>query len=232
MTLVNAFPPAMLLGLWLNAAHTRSVSPTDAANALEVITNQVDLSLFSKNGSQDASWLELVQNVISAEDPVAVGLPVTGDPAGVPADVLKKISADSGVVAINRNQILYQDSDGVWVLINETNNVIHYDLSQTRRNLLAQVSDAANELANSDLVGEETEVITALDSFQAMHIPPHLSKRSTDSIELAARIKIIAQGAIANTHAVHSPSTDRRRLQILENLIVVARSVLQSVITT
>lgn len=229
---MNAFPPAMLLGLWLNAAHTRSVSPTDAANALEVITNQVDLSLFSKNGSQDASWLELVQNVISAEDPVAVGLPVTGDPAGVPADVLKKISADSGVVAINRNQILYQDSDGVWVLINETNNVIHYDLSQTRRNLLAQVSDAANELANSDLVGEETEVITALDSFQAMHIPPHLSKRSTDSIELAARIKIIAQGAIANTHAVHSPSTDRRRLQILENLIVVARSVLQSVITT
>lgn len=229
---MNAFPPAMLLGLWLNAAHTRSVSPTDAANALEVITNQVDLSLFSKNGSQGASWLELVQNVISAEDPVAVGLPVTGDPAGVPADVLKKISADSGVVAINRNQILYQDSDGVWVLINETNNVMHYDLSQTRRNLLAQVSDAANELANSDLVGEETEVITALDSFQAMHIPPHLSKRSTDSIELAARIKIIAQGAIANTHAVHSPSTDRRRLQILENLIVVARSVLQSVITT
>ena len=37
-----AFPPAVILGLWLNAAHSGSVTPTDAANAIETITDQVD----------------------------------------------------------------------------------------------------------------------------------------------------------------------------------------------
>ena len=227
----HAFPSAVLLGLWLNAAHSRAVSPTDAANALEAITNQVDVQDHSGTDGEEVSWLELVRKVVSGAEPVAVGLPVSGDPAGVQAAVLRAISHDSGVVAIDRNLVLCQNSDFVWVLMNETNNVMHYDLSQTRRSLTEQITDSAKQLAASDLVGDESEILAALDSFRTLHIPPHLSKRSTDALELAARIIIIAQGALANTNVMHSPSIDRHRLQILENLVAVARTVLQSVIT-
>jgi hypothetical protein len=40
----HAFPPAVVLGLWLNAARSGSVSPTDAANALESVTHQIDIA--------------------------------------------------------------------------------------------------------------------------------------------------------------------------------------------
>jgi len=105
-------------------------------------------------------------------------------------------------------------------------------LNQTRRSLMEQISDSAKQLVTSDLVGDETEILAALESFRTLHIPPHISKRSTEALELAARITIIAQGAIANTSALHSPSIDRRRIQTLETLIAVARTVLQSVVTT
>ena len=228
----HAFPPAVLLGLWLNAAQIGSVSQTDAANALEAITEQVDVQIVNNSVGLESSWLDLVRTAASAAEPVAVGLPVPGDPAGVPVGVLATISVDSGVVAINRKQVLCQDSNAEWKLMNETNNVLHYNLSQTRRSLMEQISESTNQLAASDLVGDETEILAALESFRTLHIPPHISKRSTDALELAARIIIIAQGAIANTSALHSPSTDRRRLQTLENLVTVARTVLQSVVTT
>jgi hypothetical protein len=110
--------------------------------------------------------------------------------------------------------------------------VLHYDLSQTRRSLTDQIAIAANRLTASELVGDETEVIDALDSFRALNLPPHLSKRSTDALELAARVMIIARGAIAGTSAVHSPSVDRLRIENLEQLILKCRMVLQSVVTT
>jgi hypothetical protein len=225
-----AFPPAVLLGLWLNAAQAGSVSQTDAANALEAVTEQVDVQIVNNSVGLDSSWLDLVRAVASANEPVAVGLPVPGDPAGVPVGVLATISLDSGVVAINRTQILCQDSNDVWKLVNETNNVLHYDLSQTRRSLIEQISEAANQLAASDLVGDETEVLAALESFRTLHIPPHISKRSTEALELAARVNIIASGAIRSASALHSPSIDRQRVTILQNLIAESRAVLQSVV--
>lgn len=228
----HALPPAVLLGIWLNAAQAGSVSATDAANALEAITEQVDVQIVDNSVGVESSWLDLVRNVASASEPVAVGLPVPGDPAGVPVGVLATISPDSGVVAINRTQVLCHDSNAAWILMNETNNVLHYDLNQTRRSLMEQISDSAKQLVTSDLVGDETDILAALESFRTLHIPPHISKRSTEALELAARITIIAQGAIANTSALHSPSIDRRRIQTLETLIAAARTVLQSVVTT
>jgi hypothetical protein len=116
-------------------------------------------------------------------------------------------------------------------LISEANNVLHYDLSQTRRSLTDQIAIAANRLSASELVGDESEIIDALDSFRALHLPPHLSKRSTDALELAARVMIIARGAIESTNALHSPSIDRRRVEELQLLITHSRAVLQSVVT-
>jgi len=225
-----ALPPAVLLGLWLNAAQTGSVSQTDAANALEAITEQVDVQIVNNSVGLESSWLDLVRTAASAAEPVAVGLPVPGDPAGVPVGVLATISVDSGVVAINRTQVLCQDSNAEWILMNETNNVLHYDLSQTRRSLMEQISESANQLAASDLVGDETEILAALESFRTLHLPPSLTKRSVDALELASRVIIIASGAIKSATAVHSPSIDQQRLKVLQSLIKESRSVLQSVV--
>ena len=226
----HAFPPAVLLGLWLNAAQIGSVSQTDAANALEAITEQVDVQIVNNSAGLESSWLDLVRTAASAAKPVAVGLPVPGDPAGVPVGVLATISVDSGVVAINRTQVLCQDSNAEWILMNETNNVLHYDLSQTRRSLMEQISESANQLAASDLVGDETEILAALESFRTLHLPPSLTKRSVDALELASRVIIIASGAIKSATAVHSPSIDQQRLKVLQSLIKESRSVLQSVV--
>ena len=226
----HAFPPAVLLGLWLNAAQIGSVSQTDAANALEAITEQVDVQIVNNSVGLESSWLDLVRTAASAAEPVAVGLPVPGDPAGVPVGVLATISVDSGVVAINRTQVLCQDSNAEWKLVTETNNVLHYDLSQTRRSLMEQISESANQLAASDLVGDETEILAALESFRTLHLPPSLTKRSVDVLELASRVIIIASGAIKSATAVHSPSIDQQRLKVLQSLIKESRSVLQSVV--
>ena len=54
-----AFPPAVLLGLWLNAAQIGSVSQTDAANALEAITEQVDVQIVNNSVGLESSWLDV-----------------------------------------------------------------------------------------------------------------------------------------------------------------------------
>lgn len=232
MPVMLSFPPAVVIGLWLNAAHSGSVSPTDATNAIETITDQVDLSLDDDPaGSGISSFLELVREVCSATTPVAVGLPVDGDPAGVPSRVLAQIERSSGAVAINRDLLLVQNTDARWALAAVANTVMHYDLSQTRRTLLNQIEDSAHQLAASDLVGDETEIAGTLDAFQAHHLPPHLSDRSLGALELAAKIVIVAGGAITNSAALHSPSIDRIRLENLELLICESRKVLQSVVT-
>jgi hypothetical protein len=53
-----------VLGLWLNAARTGAVSATDTANALETISGQINL--------KDSTWVELVDVVKQASEPVAV----------------------------------------------------------------------------------------------------------------------------------------------------------------
>ena len=223
MSRTYEFPPAVVLGLWLNAARTGAVSPTDAANALETISGQVNI--------KDSSWAQLIKVVRQVSEPVAVALPVDGDPAGITVGALKRIVRESGVVAIDNDLLLGQSPESGWILISEPHNVMHYNLSQTRRSLTDQIAKVADRLSASELIGDETEVIDALNSFRALHLPPHLSQRSTDALELAARVIIIARGALAASSAVHSPSVDRLRVENLEQLILRSRIVLQSVVT-
>jgi hypothetical protein len=229
---MHALPPAVLIALWLNAAKVGSVTVTDATNAIETITNQIDVAgdIFS-SPAQQCAWLDLVRQVAAQSVPVAVGLPVDGDPAGVPINLLSKIERSAGVVAIDRDHIIYQNLDQTWVIIPETNNVLHHDLSQSKRRLAEQISLSATQLAASELIGDETEIVVALNSFRTLHLPPHLSQRSVDALELAARIWIVARGAISNSMAIHSPSLDAKRVRVLEQLMQESRTVLQSVIT-
>jgi|688.fasta_scaffold171063_2 hypothetical protein len=226
------FPPAVVLGLWLNAARSGAVSPTDAANAIESITQQIDLESGDHLSEVEGStWLGLVEVVQSTSEPVAIALPVDGDPAGIPAHILARILRGSGVVAIGSNLLLCQQSNETWVLLTEPHKVIHYDLSQTLRSLTDQITIATKLLSTSDLIGDESEIRNALESFRTLHLPPSLKKRSADALELAARINIIASGAIRSANALHSPSIDRQRVIVLQNLITGSRAVMQSVIS-
>jgi hypothetical protein len=227
-----AFPTAVVLGLWLNAAQSKSVSPTDAANALETITSQYDIPANSiESGSERLSWLDLVQRVISLRTPVAVGLPTDGDPAGVPVNVLTKVDRSCGVVAINQDLLLVQLMKSEWAQVTMKNTVVHHNLAESWRILADQMAASTMQLAASDLVGDETEIMNSLDAFRSLHLPPHLSKRSTDALESAAKILLVCRGAISKSVALHSPSTDRLRVQLLEDLIAKSRTVLQSVVT-
>ena len=226
----HAFPPAIVLGLWLNAARSGSVSPTDAANALESVTHQIDISTYGDDSHvKISSWIGLIELVKGAYEPVAVALPVDGDPAGIPATVLAQVLRESGVVAINSDLLLLQQSDSSWALRAADHKVIHFDLSQTRRNLADNLALATKQLAASDLIGDESEILDALDSFRSLHLPPSLTKRSLDALELASRVIIISSGAIKSATALHSPSIDRQRVQVLQSLITESRAVLQSV---
>lgn len=229
----HAFPPAVVLALWLNAARSGAVSPTDAANAIESVTQQIAIeSSDDSSGVAASSWLGLVEIVLKAIEPVAIALPVDGDPAGVPANVLTRIMRASGVVAISADLILCQLSNETWVLLAEPHKVLHYDLNQTCRILTAQIELATKFLSASELIGNESDILDALHAFRTLHLPPSLTKRSSDALELAARVNIIASGAIRSASALHSPSIDRQKVLVLQNLITESRAVLQSVVTS
>lgn len=232
MTEQLAFPPAVVLALWLNAVRGGFVSATDAANAIETVTEQVDL-LLDLDGDQASkvSWIELVSTALASSQPAAVALPVDGDPAGVSVEVLKKIDRTAGVVALNKERLLVRKLEGFWSLLEAPNTVIHYDLSQTRRLLTENIEEAARKLATGDLVGDQDMIRNALDEFRSLHLPPSLSKRSAESIELAARIAIVAEGALKHSTAIYSPSIDKMRIKTLEQLARTSRFVLQSAIT-
>ena len=232
MTKQFALPPAVVIALWLNAARISAVSATDAANAIEVIAEQVSMLSESPDGTAAMStWHALVAAAVQQPVPVAVALPVDGDPAGIPSQVLSQIDRDFGVVAISNSELLVRQITGSWVMIHSPNKVIHHDLNQTRRILLEQIELATKQLSASELTGEQNHIRSALEAFRSLNLPPHLSKRSTDALEMAARVLIVAKGAIPDSIAIHSPSLDRSRIAILEKLALESRYVLQSVVT-
>jgi hypothetical protein len=230
MPSANTFPSSVVISLWLNAARGGYVSNTDAANAIESITNQIEIADGMQALAITKTWLDVVNLAVHADNPVAVALPIDGDPAGVPVGLLAQIQRTAGVMALSNNLMLVQDHTQGWAIVTMENKIVHYDLSQTHRMLLEQIEKSATKLAASELVGDEGEVTSALKSFQTFHTPPHLTKRSCDALELAARIMIVAAGARSNAIALHSPSIDRRREAELTELLNHGRLVLQSVV--
>jgi hypothetical protein len=224
-------PIAAVIAMWLNSAQAGSVSYTDAANAIETITNQVDLSIEAVNStSHRSNWLELVTRVGDLKVPVAVGLPVDGNPAGVPGSLLATIVRECGVVALTRELILSQNLDTEWEVLFASNAVIHHDLNQTKRRLLELIEKSSGQLRSSELLGDPTGIVESLENFRTLHLPPHITQRSTSALEMAARVSIVASGAISSSIAIHSPSLDQSRLKMLEALVSESRNVLQSVV--
>ena len=212
-------PPAVIIALWINSARKSAVTTTDAINALETIVAETNsaISLVAELGTE-LSGGQVARLGLSAPDPVSVGLPIPGDPAGVPATILSQIEASAGVVALDREHLLVQHREIGWQIVATPHAIAHHDFNFAKTQLTSAIAEAANFLSQSDLVGDHSRISESLQKFRTMHLPPSLNQKHVESLELAARIHIVATGAIADSQAMASPSQDRMRIEVLRNL--------------
>ena len=223
-------PIAVLIALWLNAARSGSVSASDAANACETLIDQLGYE-FAIEPIAPASYpmLDLVSLAMKGNVPVTVALPVFGDPAGVPAQVLSQVETDCGLVAIAKNMLLARSTSGSWRVFDTAHSIAFQDLNHSRTQFYETLSQATQLLAAADLVGDSAAIEEELRNFKLLHLPPSLPSRNVEALENAARIRIVANMAMQSTMAVASPSNDRKRIEILKTLDRQAREVLQAV---
>ena len=223
-------PIAVLLALWLNAARSGSVSATDAANACETLIDQLGYELaIEPIAPATYPMHDLVSLAMTSNVPVTVALPVFGDPAGVPAQVLSQVETDCGLVAITKNILLARSTSGSWRVFETAHSIAFQDLNHARTQFYETLSQATQFLAAADLVGDSAAIEEELRNFKLLHLPPSLPSRNVEALENAARIRIVANMAMQSTMAVASPSNDRKRIEILKTLDRQARELLQAV---
>lgn len=223
-------PIAVLLALWLNAARSRSVSATDAANACETLIDQLGYELaIEPIAPATYPMLDLVSLAVSSNVPVTVALPVFGDPAGVPAHVLSQVEMECGLVAITNNTLLARSTSDSWRVFETPHSIAFQDLNHARTQFYETLSQATQFLAAADLVGDSAAIEEELRNFKLLHLPPSLLSRNAEALENAARIRIVANMAMQSTMAVASPSNDRKRIEILKTLDRQARELLQAI---
>ena len=223
-------PIAVLIALWLNAARSGSVSATDAANACETLIDQLGYELaIEPIAPATYPMHDLVSLAMTSNVPVTVALPVFGDPAGVPAQVLSQVETDCGLVAITKNMLLARSTSGSWRVFETAHSTAFQDLNHARTQFYETLSQATQLLAAADLVGDSAAIEEELRNFKLLHLPPSLPSRNVEALENAARIRIVANMAMQSTMAVASPSNDRKRIEILKTLDREARELLQAV---
>ena len=223
-------PIAVLIALWLNAARSGSVSATDAANACETLIDQVGYELaIEPIAPATYPMHDLVSLAMTSNDPVTVALPVFGDPAGVPAQVLSQVETECGLVAITKNILLARSTSGSWRVFETAHSIAFQDLNHARTQFYETLAQATQFLASADLVGDSAAIEEELRNFRLLHLPPSLLSRNVEALENAARIRIVANMAMQSTMAVSSPSNDRKRIEILKTLDRQARELLQAV---
>lgn len=230
MCTVPTTPIAVILALWLNAARSGLVSATDAANACESLTDQMGYELASEPiHPKMYPMLDLVSRALASTVPITVALPVFGDPAGVPAHVLSQVDPECGLVAITETLLLARSASGNWLVFDTPHNIAFHDLNHARMQLNESISAATEFLAGAQLVGDSTELEEELRNFRLLHLPPSLQTRNVATLELAARIRIVANNAMQSSMAIASPSKDRKRIEMLQTLDRQARELLQAV---
>ena len=223
-------PIAVLIALWLNAARSGSVSASDAANACETLIDQLGYELaIEPIAPATYPMHDLVSLAMTSNYPVTVALPVFGDPAGVPAQVLSQVETECGLVAITKNILLARSTSGSWRVFETAHSIAFQDLNHARTQFYETLSQATQFLAAADLVGDSAAIEEELRNFKLHHLPPSLLSRNVEALENAARIRIVANMAMQSTMAVSSPSNDRKRIEILKTLDRQARELLQAV---
>ena len=218
-------PSALALTLWLNALRTGVITPSDAFNACETITESDHLEY----GQEQMSWDVLIGIVATLETPCLAVLPVPGDFGGVPVHITLEMDLVTGVVAIGSDHILYRDTTKRWILSKQDHSIVPLDAGHSRRSFLEILTRASDILSQHHFLGDRESIEAELERHSPIHLPPHIAKRALDSLEQATRVRVVALGALTHSYSASSPSTDRRKVEILTEIDSTARNLLSAI---
>lgn len=218
-------PSAVALTLWLNALRTGVITRSDAFNACETITESNDLEY----GQEQMPWDVVIGLVAELATPCLAVLPVPGDFGGVPTNVTSDMDLVAGVVAIGNDHLLYRNMSRQWILCSQEHAIVPLDAGFSRRSFLDILTRATDILSQHHFLGDRESIEAELERHSPIHLPPHIAKRQLDSIEQATRVRVVALGALKNSYSASSPSTDRRKIEILTEIDSTARNLLSAI---
>lgn len=214
MPMLTALEPAVAIALWINAAKAGSVTKTDAANACETITGQMEISVMDS----PKSWLKFIEMNCEIIEPVVAVLPVQGDLRGVPSELFTRAHPNFGLVAITKNLLLLS-LDGSQVTVVKVEHRVDFpDTHSARMQMAEAVSEAEEVLQSFDLVGSRVEIDKKIDESVLRHIPPIGRQRDNHDLHSAFRMRLVIDYARHQSMAISSPSNDQHRIKILNQL--------------
>lgn len=218
-------PPVLPMAIWLNAARNGQVSYTDAANACETITQSTSL-----NGCPSRNaWLGLTQIVQESSQSCIATLPSPGDPAGLPIELLVRMQTDFGAIATGNSWVVYHDVEHGWSMHHTQHRVRQPDHAHSRKEFLSTLEQATAHLASADLVGDRKEIDLLLEQLDTIALPPSINSRQLDFLHQAIRVRIVSQAALTQAHIPSSPSADRRRIAVLQQVENCARNLMSAI---
>ena len=215
------FPAAIELAIWLNQVRNGSISTTDAVNAAETITQSLVIEPDADLGSTSASdWPALVELAKSFKVPCFALLPSPGHPYGLSAHVISRVDPNFGVCILGDEYLLAKTNsqDPTWFLSDLTNTIPALDPKSARLVLQDLIDKSTVELTSMELTGNRELVEQELHQLRPIHLPPALSNRVRNDLELAERIWLIAQISMNEAQAPHSRSLDEQKLNRLREL--------------
>lgn len=213
--------PAIELTIWLNQFRTGQITKSDARNACETITEN-ELIL---HGEQVLPWTELLELEIFLapkskpnELPFICALPIPGLTFGLSQPALAQIDPSAGVVLLSPELILASDHQANWCLMRSQNGFSTPNVRALRTELLDLVAESATELAALNLLGDREAIDEQLFKLRPVHLPPGLSTKTKQDLELAERIWLVTEYAFKSSTSVASPSNDQKRVALLTQL--------------
>lgn len=228
MSEVSSAPVAINIALWINAARKGTVTQTDAINACETLVAETGAAVHLEPETEfNLDCKSVLRLGMAADVPVAVGLPVAGDPSGVPISSLPQFEMQSGVVALDQRSLLMNTIESGWIVVSCDHTVAHQDFNFAKEDFTKSLASATEYLASTDLVADDAATVKALSEFKLTHLPP-ISDKHLVAMELAAKVNIVAQHAITDSIVFASPSQDTVRIHVLQQLQRSCHRVLQA----
>lgn len=199
----------MRLSAWLNAARRHEVSATDAANACESVTGELD----------GIDWHAVALGGTWAR----AALPGPGDPWGVP--VIGALEA----VALGDGALLVRTDRWHWVVGPHTVPVIGQGWA--RRNLMDTLAQATPVIEALATVGDRAQAESAMAQYDGPW-PPTLTAKARGDLELARRVLVTAAVARSGVSVPSSRSQGAELERALQDLTHAAQLLLCAAAST
>jgi len=222
---IHVRPRAISLALWLNAWRVGNLTLHDSINACETIT---DTNEVIKHG-EAITWQALIESLGVDDEPFTVALPQSGDPQGLPPEVLKTMDLPTGAVALSRNDLLVQSHQGHWMVVRAPHAVAHIGIAHARSEFNTHIEQASQFLTSAELAGDRSQIDAALQAHVPAHVPPQLPAKLSQALSNAERVRLVAYLAHQQSIAFASPSTNAKKEIVLRELDRTSRDVMIAV---